>query len=102
MSKKIRVARVSDLREDQAKLVIVRGREVALFFRGGQYYALDNRCPHQGGPLGEGFFDGDSIICPWHHWDFHLKTGRSRLGEDVCVKTYAVEVTDEEIFIVTP
>ena len=97
---KIRVAHTQDLAEDQAKLVQIDGREVALFHHNGRFYALDNRCPHQGGPLGEGHFDGDCVICPWHHWDFHLETGKSRLGPDVCVLAYEVAIEGDEVYIV--
>jgi len=100
MAPKISVARSSEMKDDQAKLVRYQGREVALFKRQGRFYALDNQCPHQGGPLGEGHFDGDRIICPWHHWDFHLETGKSALGADVCVKAYKVQVEGDEVFIV--
>ena len=99
MSQKTRVASVSSFQKDGAKLVLVGGREVALFRRNGKFFALSNRCPHQGAPLGEGHFDGDSIICPWHHWDFHLETGKSRLGPDVCVRTYPVIVEGDDIFV---
>ena len=99
MSRKIPVARASDLEDNDAKLVLVDGREVALFKRGGRFFALANQCPHQGGPLGEGHFDGDYIICPWHHWDFHLETGRSRLGPEVCVRTYKVVVEGNDVSI---
>jgi len=99
MVERSRVAHINDLAEDQAKLVRFRGREVALFRHNGRFFALDNQCPHQGGPLGEGHFDGDSIVCPWHHWDFHLETGQSRMGPDVCVRAYKVEVEGEDVYI---
>ena len=98
-SKKTRVYTLDRFTQDGAKLVRLGEREVALFRRNGKFYALDNRCPHQGGPLGEGHFDGDSVVCPWHHWDFHLETGKSRLGPDVCVRAYAVVVEGNDIFL---
>ena len=100
MPKRIRVAKKEDIPEGKAKLLFFQGREVALFRMGDEFFALDNRCPHQGGPLGEGHLDGESVICPWHHWDFHLKTGQSRIGPEVCVKTYLVELENEEIYLV--
>jgi len=93
-------AQVGEIAEGKAKLLRFKGREVALFCKEGRYYALDNHCPHQGGPLGEGHIDGHSVICPWHHWDFHLETGKSRLGAEICVRTYPVIVEEGSIYLV--
>ena len=52
------------------------GRGIALFNVGGELFALDNTCPHAGGPLGEGTLEGDLVQCPWHGWKFNVRTGR--------------------------
>lgn len=101
MAERIRVARCDEIPNDKVKLVRFKGRDVAVFHRSGQFFALDNRCPHQGGPLGEGHFDGMSVVCPWHHWDFDLKTGKSRLGPDVCVRVFRVVIENDEVFLET-
>lgn len=64
----------------------------------GGYYALDNRCPHEGYPLSEGSSDGDSCVltCNWHNWKFDLKTGKCLVGGDN-VKTYPLNVTGDFI-----
>ena len=51
------------------------GRGVALFNVDGELFALDNTCPHAGGPLGEGTLQGELVRCPWHGWRFNVRTG---------------------------
>lgn len=58
-------------------MVTLNGREVAVINHGGRYYALDNRCPHMGGPLGLGQVKNGIITCPWHRFRFYLEGGRS-------------------------
>ena len=57
------------------KLVEVGGQKIAMFVLGGKYYAIENACPHRGGPLAEGMVAGDEVICPWHGSRFNIKTG---------------------------
>ncbi len=66
----------------------------------GKYAALDNRCPHQGGPLGEGSIEKGFLRCPWHGWDFDPITGRSPGGyEDGGVEVFAVEEREDGIYV---
>ena len=87
------VARAADVPPGGRTIVRVAGREIGLFNVGGEYFALRNRCPHQGGPLctgrlsgwlesGEvGRYDysrpGEVLRCPWHGWEFDVRTGQS-------------------------
>ena len=64
--------------------------------------ALDNRCPHQGGPLGEGSIEDGWLRCPWHGWDFHPQTGNSPGGHDDGVDTYAVEERADGLYVGMP
>ena len=75
---------------------------IALSRFNGQYGALDNRCPHQGGPLGEGSIEqgvGDQcwLRCPWYGWDFHPLTGQSPRGHGDGLKTISVEEREDGI-----
>jgi thiamine pyrophosphate-dependent acetolactate synthase large subunit-like protein/nitrite reductase/ring-hydroxylating ferredoxin subunit len=65
----------------------------------GQYAALSNRCPHQGGPLGEGSIENGTLRCPWHGWDYHPCTGRSPDGYGDGVPTFPVEIRDDGIYV---
>lgn len=86
------VARVGEIPPGARKIVEVGGRSIAVFNLDGEFYALRNRCPHQGAPLctgmrfsrlessGPGDYQhggGDLIRCPWHGWEFDIRTGRS-------------------------
>lgn len=64
----------------------------------GQYGALDNRCPHQGGPLGEGSIENGLLRCPWHGWDYHPCTGIAP-GFDDGVDTFPIDIRDDGIYV---
>lgn len=65
----------------------------------GKISALDNKCPHQGGPLGEGSIEGGMLRCPWHGWDFHPCTGKPPGGYDDGIPTYPVEVREDGVYV---
>ena len=65
----------------------------------GKFGALDNACPHQGGPLGEGSIENGQLRCPWHGWDFHPVSGDSPGGFDDGVMTHPVSVRDDGIYV---
>ncbi len=100
-----RVAALDELPSGRVKTVTAGTLSMALTNIDGEFHAMDNRCPHQGGPLGEGSIevgkDGDCWLrCPWHGWDFDPKTGRPPGGhEDSGQTLYPVEVRDDGIYI---
>lgn len=75
MAQFVKVASASELAAGAAKQVEVNGKTIALFNLDGYYYAIDNTCTHRGGPLAEGFIEGESLTCPWHGAQFNIKTG---------------------------
>jgi 3-phenylpropionate/trans-cinnamate dioxygenase ferredoxin subunit len=112
MSKHV-VATVAEIPPGQRKLVTVRGRSIAVFNLDGEFFGLFNRCPHQGGPMCEGILTGliesdepghyqyslkgEILRCPWHGWEFDIKTGQSWCHpESVKARTYQVEVVPGE------
>ena len=100
-----KVAELDELPDGRVKSAKAGNRAIALSHFDGQYAAMDNKCPHQGGPLGEGSIekgvDGKCWIrCPWHGWDFDPLTGKPPGGhEDTGQETYAVEVRDDGVYI---
>ena len=100
-----KVAELTDLPEGRVMTVTAANKTMALTHVNGQYAAMDNHCPHQGGPLGEGSIevgkDGQCWLrCPWHGWDFDPLTGRPPGGhEDSGQQLYPVEVRDDGIYI---
>ena len=101
----ISVGHVDDLPEGRVKTVTARTTSVCLVHFDGQWAAMDNRCPHQNGPLGEGSIekgidDQCWVRCPWHGWDFDPLTGKPPGGhEDTGQKMFPLDVRDGEIFI---
>ncbi len=108
MSKHI-VATVADLPPGSRKLMTIKGRPIAVFNLGGEFFGLLNRCPHQGGDLCEGLVTavitadrpgeyrmsrhGEIIRCPWHGWEFDIRTGQSWCEPDrIHTKQYPVEI----------
>ena len=65
----------------------------------GETRALSGVCPHQGGPLGEGVLNGDTISCPWHMWEFNSGTGACTFNEKVSIPVFPVRVQGSEILV---
>jgi nitrite reductase/ring-hydroxylating ferredoxin subunit len=103
------VAAVAEIPPGGRKIVTVRGREIGVFNLGGEFFALSNYCPHQGGKLclgrqvglatsqSPGTFDyvrqGEFLKCPWHNWEFDIRTGRSVCDpDDVRARPYKAAV----------
>ena len=73
---------------------------IALVFRDGVFSAISGVCNHVGGPLGEGRLDGDYVVCPWHNWKFHYRTGEGEPGfEEDRVPSYAVKVESGRVLV---
>lgn len=101
----ISVGRETDLPEGRVKTVTARTTSICLSHFDDQWAAMDNHCPHQGGPLGEGSIEAGTdgkcwIRCPWHGWDFDPLTGTPPGGhEDSGQQIYPVEIRDGEVFV---
>ncbi len=94
----VKVAATSDLKPGENKVVNVNGSDVALFNIEGQFFAMSNTCIHRGGPLGEGTLEGDVVTCPWHGWQFNVKTGENTLMPNK-VQTYEVKVEGNDVMV---
>ena len=73
--------------------------EIALFNIDGRFYALDNACPHRGGPLGEGDLQGQTLTCPWHRWQFNAVTGESLVNPAAKLRMFPVTVEGNDVFV---
>ncbi|MFE5317826.1 Rieske (2Fe-2S) protein [Paenibacillus sp. NPDC056579] len=109
------VASVDEIPEGMYKIVSVEGRSIGIYNVKGEYCAIPNYCPHQGAELCKGpvcgttlesqvyeFIygrDQEIVRCPWHGWEFDLKTGKSLFSEKVRVRRYTVVVEDGRIGI---
>ncbi len=93
-----RVLSPGELGEGRVTPVTCGHTTVCMTHHNGQYSALDNKCPHQGVPLGEGSIENGLLRCPWHGWDFDPHTGAPP-GYDDGVKTYPVEERDDGVYV---
>jgi thiamine pyrophosphate-dependent acetolactate synthase large subunit-like protein/nitrite reductase/ring-hydroxylating ferredoxin subunit len=91
-----------ELPEGRVKPVTCGHATVCMTRFQGQFAALDNRCPHQGGPLGEGSIENGWLRCPWHGWDFHPLTGRSPGSFEDGVHRFEVEVREDGVYVGFP
>ncbi|MEO6725772.1 MAG: Rieske 2Fe-2S domain-containing protein [Blastocatellia bacterium] len=89
-----KVAERSEIPPGAGLKVVIDDDEIALFNLGGEFYALKDFCPHRGAPLSEGFLEDGKVFCPWHCFDFSLKTGESQIASHLRVATYPVKVED--------
>lgn len=95
----VRAARTADVPPGTGKTVEVGDKVVALFNCGGCYYAIDDTCPHQGGPLGEGELQGTVVTCPWHEWRYDVRTGVNADDPSCAVAAYPVKVEGDDVLV---
>ena len=93
-------ARNIPLREGRA-VKIAGQADIAVFNLGGRFLAVDNHCPHQGGPLADGIVSGSTVVCPLHAWKLSLETGRGVTGPSAssCVETFRTRVDRGTVFL---
>ena len=109
------VAQADDFDDGDRVIVEIEGREIAVFRIDGEFYALLNYCVHQGGPLCEGSVSGaltvtddfelnysrenEIISCPWHGWEFDIKTGEHLAQTGFKTPKYEVVCRNGEVFV---
>lgn len=98
----ITVARTQDVPPGTGRIVEVQGVWIALFNVEGTFYAIDNACPHAGGPLGEGKLCGTVVECPWHGWKFSVVTGQREGNPNFEVPTCRVQMDGDQVRIALP
>ena len=113
------VARAVEVAPGHCKIVKVNGREIGVFNLNGEYFALANRCPHEGGPLCQGHIiplvqsDGpghyrlarhqEFLRCPWHGWEFEIRTGQSWCDpQSTRARQFQVKVESGETLVKGP
>ncbi len=86
-----------DLRE-----VDVQGQTLCLANIEGELHAMENLCPHRQGPLGQGWIEGQAVVCPWHAWAFDCRTGIAAEPEKAQVKVFSVLKRNDEVLVDLP
>jgi nitrite reductase/ring-hydroxylating ferredoxin subunit len=88
------VARASEIPVGKGRFVDGGSIAVAVFNAGaGRFCAVSALCPHEDGPLAEGWLEGDTVVCPWHGFDFDVATGACRVADDLSIGVYRTRVS---------
>ncbi len=100
----VRATACADIPLREGRAVHFGTREVAIFNMGDHFYATDNHCPHNGGPLCDGIVAGESVVCPLHAWKVRLDTGAVErpATKTLCVRTYPTRVEQGIVMIALP
>jgi nitrite reductase/ring-hydroxylating ferredoxin subunit len=96
------VKSIAEFPPESLAQIQINGSAYALCHHNGAVLCFDGRCPHAGGPLGDGNLDGDQIVCPWHAWAFDCKTGINDFDPSIQLRSYPVIVKDAMIFVDLP
>jgi nitrite reductase (NADH) small subunit len=95
----IDVGSTNELPVARAKLVTIGEKKLVLCHTTSGFFALDNTCPHRGGPLAEGDVIANEIVCPWHLWGFDVATGTCGGNADLSVTTHEVRIEGDRILV---
>jgi len=97
----VRISRCRDIPLREGRAVKVGNREIAVFNLGDRFLAIENRCPHKGGPLADGIVSGTTVVCPLHASMLSLETGIGVHGPSAssCVETFRTRVEDGTVLV---
>ncbi len=95
----VRLCRVNEApKPGEVMEVEADGVQVCLANIEGRYHALDNLCPHRQGPLGQGWVEGQTVVCPWHAWAFNVNSGLAEEPERAEVRVFPIRDENDELF----
>lgn len=98
------VARTGEIPEGQGRAFPLNGTMVGVFLHQGQYYAINDFCPHMGASLSEGHVEDAAVMCPWHAWRFSLRDGTwlDNSRSNIRTACYEVRVDGDQIQVRLP
>jgi nitrite reductase (NADH) small subunit len=102
MTRSIRAASVDEIPPGTGKEITLEGRILAIFHVDGEFFAIDGLCAHAGGPVGKGTLLGSIVTCPWHGWQYDVRSGENCLNGVICQQKYPISVDSGEIFVEFP
>lgn len=97
----VRIHGAGDIPAGVARAFSIGRYEVAVFNVGGELFALENSCPHQGGPLAHGWLEDSVVTCPWHGWCFEVRSGKMTLGDFARVPRFSVRRDGKDLIVST-
>ena len=97
----VRVTDRHQIPHREGRPATIGDREIALFNLGDRFFAVDNRCPHKGGPLCDGIVSGAAVVCPLHAWKIDLQTGvvERPAAADSCIRSYPTRVEGDIVLV---
>ena len=95
----IEVTTKDKILDGHGRVFDVKRTKVAIFNINGNFYAINNTCPHMGGSLGDGYLSGSIVTCPLHAWEFDVKTGVCPVADNIKVASYKVKIDGEKILV---
>ncbi len=99
MSEFVRIGNTSELpAQGEAREFECGTHTICVANMNGSFAAVDNICPHRGGPLGQGIVEGARIVCPWHGWEFDLATGTNPFTPNLSVTSYELKLDGDEVY----
>ncbi len=100
MAKWVRICGLAEIPEPGKVMEAnAAGLQVCVANLNGELMALDNICPHRQGPLGQGWIEGEAVICPWHSWAFNLRSGASEYPANERVSVFPVKVEGGDVLV---
>lgn len=99
----LEIGKLDDIPRRAARVVKTARGDIAIFrTMDDQVFALDDKCPHKGGPLSQGIVQGESVTCPLHNWVISLRTGEAQGADEGCTRTIAVKLQEGRILLSWP
>ncbi|TBW38280.1 nitrite reductase small subunit NirD [Siculibacillus lacustris] len=97
------IGTADDVPRRGARTLRIDGREIAVFRTADDHvFALENRCPHKGGPLSEGIVHGRKVACPLHNWVIDLEDGEATGADHGCAEAFAVKIEAGRLRLAVP
>lgn len=97
MSEFVTVGRVADFVPGRGRMVVVNGRHIALFRLDDGFFAIDNLCLHQAGPLCDGDIEDGVVTCPWHGWSYEIRSGTLVQDPRVGVSKHNTRIVGDDV-----
>ena len=94
-----KAAKVSDIADGASQAFEIAAHSIALFRIQEKFYAIDNHCMHRGGPLADGHLEGNTVTCPWHAWQFDVKSGECHTMQGEKQRCYTTKIEADDVFI---
>jgi nitrite reductase (NADH) small subunit len=96
----VAIGALADIPQRGARCINTPAGRIAVFRTSDdRVFAMDDRCPHKGGPLSQGIVHGTSVTCPLHNWVISLETGRATGADEGCVRTVEIKTEGEQILV---